>query len=157
MIHYLVICNGNNSSVIGKYCRILGIFIFIFKGNPNLQGILLYHCSKEHKNIENLQFIEENTAISFCPSLCFLQFVLPWPFSKAYFFQFLYTVLWEISNVTSDHLCCCIKNCVYNNFSLHYFVSSIMESLSQPSKLATANGNCRSQFKIYFQMLFYSF
>ena len=85
-------------------------------------------------------------------NLCFLGLS-----QRHIFFQFLYTVLWEISNVTSDHLCCCIKNCVYNNFSLHYFVSSIMESLSQPSKLATANGNCRSQFKIYFQMLFYSF
>ena len=27
----------------------------------------------------------------------------------------------------------------------------------QPSKLATTNGNYRGQFKIYFQMLFYSF
>ena len=107
-----------------------------FKGNPNSQGILnwilqilLYQCSKQHKNIENLLFIEQNIVISFCPSLCLLRLVLPLPFSTADVFQFLDTVLCKILNITSDHLCCCIKNQAYNNFNFCYFVSSIKESL----------------------------
>ena len=107
-----------------------------FKGNPNSQGILnwilqilLYQCSKQHKNIKNLLFIEQNIVISFCPSLCLLRLVLPLPFSTADVFQFLDTVLCKILNITSDHLCCCIKNQAYNNFNFCYFVSSIKESL----------------------------
>ena len=36
----------------------------LFKGNPNFQRILnwileiFHHCNKQHKNIENLEFIE---------------------------------------------------------------------------------------------------
>ena len=107
-----------------------------FKGNPNSQGILnwilqilLYQCSKQHKNIKNLLFIEQNIVISFSPSLCLLRLVLPLPFSTADVFQFLDTVLCKILNITSDHLCCCIKNQAYNNFNFCYFVSSIKESL----------------------------
>ena len=107
------------------------------KENPNFQGILswiqqilLYHCSKQHKNIQILLFIEQNLIISFCPALCLLHRVPALPFSMADVFQVLYTVLSKILNVTSDHLCCCIKNCVFDNFNLHYFVSSvIIESL----------------------------
>ena len=107
-----------------------------FKGNPNFQGILNwileilhYHCSNQHKNIENLQFIEQNIVISFCFSLCLLWLVLPSPFSTADISQFLNTILCEVLNVSSDLSCRCIKNHVYNNFNLHYFVSSIIESL----------------------------
>ena len=57
------------------------------KGNPNSQGILNwiiqilhYYYSKQHKNIENSQIIEQNLVIfSFCPSLCLLRLVLPSP------------------------------------------------------------------------------
>ena len=107
------------------------------KENPNFQGILswiqqilLYHRSKQHKNIEILLFIEQNIIISFCPSLCLLYRVPALPFSVADVFQVLDTVLSKILNVTSDNLCCCIKNRVFNNFNLRYFVSSIIiESL----------------------------
>ena len=100
-------------------------------GNPNFQGILNwmlqilhYHCSKQHKN---LQFIEQNIFISFCPSLCLLRHVLPSPFSTADIFQFLDTVLCKILNITSDHFCYCIKSHVYNNFNLRHFAFSIIE------------------------------
>ena len=106
-----------------EYCK------YKFKGNPNSQGILnwilqilLYQCSKQHKNIENLLFIEQNIVISFCLSLCLLRLVLPLPFSTADVFQFLDTVLCKILNITSDHLCCCIKNWAYNNFNLCYSI-----------------------------------
>ena len=65
----------------------------------------------------------------FCSFLCLLRLVLPSPFSTADVFQFLDTVLYEILNVTSDHSCRCIKNRVYNTFSLRYFVSSIRAGL----------------------------
>ena len=80
--------------------------------------------------------------------LCLLLLVLPAPFSTAEFFS-----SWrhssaeslKILNVTSDHSChkyflflvwkwleitTCIKNRVYNNFNLCYFMSSIIESLN---------------------------
>ena len=108
----------------------------IIKENPNFQcildwilQILLYHGSKQHKNIENLQFSEQNIVIFFCPSLCLLRLVLLSTFSTADVFQFLGTVLCEILNVTSNHSCRCIKSCIYNNFNLCYFVSSSIESL----------------------------
>ena len=70
------------------------------KGNPNIQGILNwnlqtlhYYCRKQHKNIENSQFTEQNVAISFCHFLCLLQLMLPLHFSAAEFFHFLDTVL----------------------------------------------------------------
>ena len=50
-------------------------FNSVLKGKPNFQGILnwilqiwLYHCDKQHKNINNLKFIEQNI-FSFSPSL----------------------------------------------------------------------------------------
>ena len=66
--------------------------------------------------------------MSFCPSLCLLWFVLPSPFSTADVFQSLDTALCEISNVSSDHSCRCIKTRVYNKNNLRYFVSSITEN-----------------------------
>ena len=74
----------------------------IVKGNPNSQGILNwiiqilhYYYSKQHKNIENSQIIEQNLVIfSLCPSLCLLRLALPSP-SWQQFFSSL--------NVTSDH------------------------------------------------------
>ena len=96
------------------------------KGNLNFQGILnrilqilLYHCSKQHKTIENSQFIEQNIVISFCPSLCLLRLVLPLPFSTADVLQFLDTVLCEILNVTSDHSCHCKKKTVFTITSIY--------------------------------------
>ena len=90
-----------------------------FKGNPNFQRmlnwilqILLCQCSKQHKNIENLLFIEQNIVISFCLSLCLLRLVLPLPFSTADVFQFLDTVLCKILNITSEHFCHYTKNCL---------------------------------------------
>ena len=55
--------------------------ISFFKGNPNSQGILNwiililhYYYSKQHKNIENSQIIEQNLVIfSLCSSLCLLR------------------------------------------------------------------------------------
>ena len=106
------------------------------KGNPNFQGmlnwilqILFYQWSKQHKNIKNLQFMKQNIVISFCPSLFLLWLLLPLPFSMADIFQFLDTVFCKMLNITSDHLCHYIKNCVYNNFNFCYFVSWIIESL----------------------------
>ena len=72
------------------------------KGNPNSQGILNwiiqilhYYYSKQHKNIENSQIIEQNLVIfSLCPSLCLLRLALPLS-SWQQFFSSL--------NVTSDH------------------------------------------------------
>ena len=72
---------------------------YYLEGNPNFQGILnwilqlimLYscsNCSKQQKNIKNLQFIEQNTVIFFCHSLCLPRLVLSLPFI----------------NITSDHL-----------------------------------------------------
>ena len=74
-----------------------------FKGNPDFQGILNwilqifhYYYSKQHKNIENSQIIEQNV-ISPCPFLCLLLLVLPSPSSAIEFVQFLDTVLCEIT------------------------------------------------------------
>ena len=63
------------------------------KGNPNYQGILNqiiqikhYYYSKQHKNIENSQVIEQNLVIFYlCSSLCLLQPTLP---SPSWAFQF---------------------------------------------------------------------
>ena len=63
------------------------------------------------------------------PSLCLLRLVLPPPFSTADVFQFLDTVLCETLNVTSYQSWRCIKNRVYKNYNLRYFVYSITESL----------------------------
>ena len=84
------------------------------------QQILLYHCSKQHKNIENLLSIEQSIAVSFCPFLCLLRLVLPSPFSTTDDFQFLDSTLQNLS-VTNDHSCRCIKNPVYNNFNSRLF------------------------------------
>ena len=110
--------------------RMLKSFL-LFKGNTNFQGllnwilqILLYHCSKQHKNIENLLFIEQNIVISFCPSLCLLRLVLSPPFSTANIFQFLDTVLCEILKVTSEHSCRCIKKTMFTTTSV-YVISDL--------------------------------
>ena len=80
-----------------------------FKGNPNSQGILNwiiqilhYYYSKQHKNIENSQIIEQNLVISLSLSLSlsqplslFTTACASFAFLAAEFFQFL--------NVTSDH------------------------------------------------------
>ena len=116
--------------------------IIYIKGNPNFQGILnrilqilLYHCNKQHKNIKNLQFIEQNIVIFFC----LLQLLLPSPFSTADVFQFLDTVLSEILNVTIDHLCRFMKNRVCSTFNLRYFVFWIRESLYKSHSSSNIN------------------
>ena len=103
------------------------------KGNPNYQGILNwilqilhYHCSKQHKNIENLLFIKQNIVISCCRSLCLLRLVLPSSFWTADIFQFLDTVLCDILNVTSYHLWRSMKSCVYNNFKVYSNLSQVI-------------------------------
>ena len=111
---------------------------FLLRGNPTYQGIwswiihiFHYHCRKQCKNIENPWIM-----FSFCLSLCLMWLALPVAFLKG-----------RIWNVASDHLChiyfrflvengflqleptwchCLhLKNCVYNNFSSCYFMSSI--------------------------------
>ena len=81
----------------------------LFIGNPNFQGILnqilqilLYHCSKQHKNIENSHcfFLLFPLFTAACASFAFL---------NGRCLQFLDTVLCEILNVTSGHLCHCKK------------------------------------------------
>ena len=62
-------------------------------------------------------------------ALLFTAICASFAFLNADVFQFLDTVLWEILNVVTDHSSRCIKNRVYNNFNLRYFVSSIIESL----------------------------
>ena len=84
-----------------------------------------YHCSKQHKNIDKLQCVEQNIVIFFCRCLCLLQLVFPSPFSTADVFQFLDAVLCKFWDVTSDHSCRCMKNFVHNNFNLHLFLFSI--------------------------------
>ena len=102
-----------------------------FKGNPNFQGILnwilqilLCHYSKQHKNIKNLQFLEQNS-FTLSALLCV--------YCDLYFLRFslerYFSVLGKILNATSDHSCWCIRNLVYNSYILRYFVSSITESL----------------------------
>ena len=63
--------------------------------------------------------------------------MLPSPFSTADAFQFLDTVPFEILNVTSDNSCRCIKNPVYNNFNLRYFVSLIIILESLPKSFSS--------------------
>ena len=108
------------------------IFFFV-KGNPNNQGILTEsykYCFiiavSNTKIIENLQFIEQNI-IYFCPSLCLLQLVLLSPFSTADVFQFLNTILCKILNITSDHLCNCIKN--HAAFLIHVDMWQLLKSM----------------------------
>ena len=63
------------------------------KGNSNFQGILnwilqvlLCHCSKQHKNIEKLQFNEQNIVIFFSVycNLCFLRLSQWWMFFSSW-------------------------------------------------------------------------
>ena len=54
----------------------------LLKGSANLNWILQilhYYGKKQHKKIENSQFIEQNVVISNSPSLCLLQLVLHSP------------------------------------------------------------------------------
>ena len=107
------------------YLNSITVIILPFKENPNFQvilnwilQILLLHCSKQHRNIEKLLFIEQNVVITFCPSLCLLRLVLLSLFSRADVFQFLDTVLCEMLNVTSDHMCGC-KKTVFTIISIY--------------------------------------
>ena len=107
------------------YLNSLTVIIMPFKENPNFQvilnwilQILLLHCSKQHRNIEKLLFIEQNVVITFCPSLCLLRLVLLSLFSRVDVFQFLDTVLCEILNVASDHMCGC-KKTVFTIISIY--------------------------------------
>ena len=107
------------------YLNSITVIILPFKENPNFQvilnwilQILLLHCSKQHRNIEKLLFIEQNVVITFCPSLCLLRLVLLSLFSRVDVFQFLDTVLCEILNVTSDHMCGC-KKTVFTIISIY--------------------------------------
>ena len=107
------------------YLNSITVIILPFKENPNFQvilnwilQILLLHCSKQHRNIEKLLFIEQNVVITFCPSLCLLRLVLLSLFSRVDVFQFLDTVLCEILNVASDHMCGC-KKTVFTIISIY--------------------------------------
>ena len=128
-----------------------------FKGNANFQGmldwipqILLYYCRKQHKNIENSQIIEQNLVLSlpfplFTPTSasCRLpewkSFFISWTQHSVNFnchkWSFVpYIVLFSglkmvFSKLSQLDITACIKNCVYNNFNLHYFMSSIVECL----------------------------
>ena len=88
---------------------------------------------------------------SLCHSLCLLKLMLHVAFLRV--FPFLGHSTLRILNVASDHSCrvqfsfsglimvfskfsqlditACIKSCVYNNFNLRYFMSSIIERLQK--------------------------
>ena len=108
----------------------------------NMASISLFYryyfgrCSSELAHLVSLPFsrggllfIKQNIVISCCRSLCLLRLVLLSSFSMADIFQFFDTLLCDVLNVTSYHLCRSMKNCVYNNFNLRYLVSSVIESL----------------------------
>ena len=133
-------------------------FYFIhLKGNPNVQGILdwilqilLHYCREQHKNIKNSQIIEQNLVLSLPFSLftvicayCFLpqwqSFFISWTQYSTNFkchkwsfvlYIFLFSGLKMVfSKFSQLDINACIKNCVYNNFNLHYFMSSRIEHL----------------------------
>ena len=58
---------------------------------------------RQHKNIENPQITKQNVVFSLCPSVCLLWLALPSPSSMAEFFQFLKTVLREITQNFKRH------------------------------------------------------
>ena len=122
------------------------------KGNPNFQGILdwilqiLYYYWRQHKNIENSRITEQNLVLSLPFSLftatcasCRLpqwqSFFISWTQYSAMFkchkWSFVpyivsYSALKMVfSKLSQLDITACIKNCVYNNFNLRYFMSSI--------------------------------
>ena len=56
-----------------------------------------YYCRKKHKNIKNSQIIEKNIVFSLCPSLWLLQLARPSLSSTPEFFQFIDTVLCQVT------------------------------------------------------------
>ena len=97
---------------------------------------IILHCISNTKIYSLLRKILLSISILFSVycDLCFLCL-----FSSADVLQFLDTVLCKILNVTNDHLYHCIKNRVYDNFNLHYFVFSIIESMQIFLKLKLNN------------------
>ena len=106
---------------------------------------------QEATQISRIHRLLNKILFSLCPSLCFLRLILPASFLNGRVFSFLGHSTPRILNVTSDHSCriwflffrlkmifskssqlditACIKNCVYNNFNLCYFMSSIIKRL----------------------------
>ena len=127
------------------------------KGNSDFQGILdwiiqtlHYYCSKQHKNIKNLLVIEQNLVLSLpfylftttCASCRLPQRQCFFIFWKQYSANFkrhkwsfvLFIVSFSglkmiLSKFNQLDITACIKNCVYNNFNLRYFMFSIIERL----------------------------
>ena len=71
----------------------------------------------------------------FLPTFLFIATCDSFSFLSRDFFQFLDIVLCKVLNVTGDHLCHCIKNCVYSTFNLHHFICSMRESLCKSLNL----------------------
>ena len=113
----------------------------VMKGNPNFQGILnwILQILKTCGLLNKMSF--------FFSSLCLLQLVLPLPFSVAEVFQFLYTVLCKILNITSDYLCCCIRNHVYGWF--HVKVGQKIQLWNPRSQILTKFGPNVPVYKIW--------
>ena len=121
------------------------------KENPNFQDILNwilhilhYYCRKQHKNIKISQIIEQNLVLSFpfsvyCHSPQQQHFFISWtqyfPNFECHKWSFvLYIFSFSglktiFSKFSQSDIAACIKNCVYNNFNLHYLLSSIVENL----------------------------
>ena len=140
----------------GHHDTLYGSMMLPFKGNPNFQDIvnwilqiLHYYCRKQDKNIKNSWIIQQSLVLSFhfslftatCASCCLPQrqnFFISW---TKYFTNFkrhkwsfvLYIVSFSgfkmIFTITQLEIIACIKNCVYNDLNLHYFMCSITERL----------------------------
>ena len=128
----------------------LTAIFFLVKGNPNFQDILNwilkilhYYYKKQHKNIGNSWIIEQNLVLSLpfplftatSASCCLPQqqsFLISWTQFSANFKHHRgsfvpYIVLFSglkmvFSKLSQLDITACIKNCVYNNFNLCYFM-----------------------------------
>ena len=127
------------------------------KGNSNFQGILdwilqtlHYYCRKQHKNMKNSPFIGQNLVLSLpfylfttsCASCRLPQrqsFFIFWTQYSANFKRHKWSFVLLIVSFSGLKMIfpkfnqlditACIKNCVYNNFNLRYFMFSIIERL----------------------------
>ena len=74
-------------------------------------------CRKRHKNIENLQLIEQNT-ISFCFFLCLLWFMFPSYFSMAVVFQFFDKIRCGINKNFKHHKWSFVPFLIYSSVKI---------------------------------------
>ena len=118
---------------------ISSIHIFIFKGNPNFQGILNwiiqilhYYCRKQHKNIENSRIIEQNLSLLFslltvtCASFAFLNgrvfSVLGHSFERHKWSFMLYIVSFSALKISFSKLSLAKYHCLHKKpYIFHVF------------------------------------